>query len=105
MESDASEADTSDLIDRRGSSRGVVGLIVVLAFLSDLNRSRASYFPDVDKLYSKTELALYSGATSTACGTGQFAMGPFHRSPDSLVYIDLASFPLGTRTVLIEGPC
>ena len=42
--------------------------------------------------YRNPTLVLYSGATATACGTGQAAMGPFYCSGDEKLYIDLSFF-------------
>ena len=42
--------------------------------------------------YKAPTLVLYTGATSTACGTGQSAMGPFYCSADEKLYIDLSFF-------------
>jgi predicted metalloprotease len=42
--------------------------------------------------YRDPKLVLYKGATPTACGTGQSAMGPFYCSGDTTVYIDLGFF-------------
>lgn len=42
--------------------------------------------------YQAPRLVLFRGATPTACGTGQSAMGPFYCPGDSKVYIDLAFF-------------
>ncbi|PWF25400.1 neutral zinc metallopeptidase [Corticimicrobacter populi] len=42
--------------------------------------------------YRDATLVLYRGATPTACGTGQSAMGPFYCPADTRVYIDLAFF-------------
>jgi predicted metalloprotease len=42
--------------------------------------------------YARARLVLFRGATPTACGTGQSAMGPFYCPGDSKVYIDLAFF-------------
>jgi hypothetical protein len=39
--------------------------------------------------YREPKLVLFSGATPTACGTGQTAMGPFYCPGDAKVYIDL----------------
>ena len=39
--------------------------------------------------YEQPKLVLFSGATPTACGTGQTAMGPFYCPGDHKVYIDL----------------
>ena len=42
--------------------------------------------------YKAPTLVLYTGATSTACGQGQSAMGPFYCSADEKLYIDLSFF-------------
>ena len=42
--------------------------------------------------YKNPTLVLFTGATSTACGTGQAAMGPFYCSGDEKLYIDLSFF-------------
>ncbi len=42
--------------------------------------------------YQEPRLVLFRGATPTACGTGQAAMGPFYCPADSKVYIDLSFF-------------
>ncbi len=42
--------------------------------------------------YRAPKLVLYTGATSSACGTGQAAMGPFYCSADEKVYLDLSFF-------------
>jgi len=39
--------------------------------------------------YQDPKLVLFRGATPTACGQGQAAMGPFYCPPDRKVYIDL----------------
>ncbi|HEY9573838.1 MAG TPA: neutral zinc metallopeptidase, partial [Pusillimonas sp.] len=41
--------------------------------------------------YQQAKLVLFNGATPTACGTGQSAMGPFCPG-DSKVYLDLSFF-------------
>ncbi len=40
--------------------------------------------------YRKPKLVVYEGATKTACGVGQTAMGPFYCPNDQQLYIDLA---------------
>ena len=47
---------------------------------------------DLNRRYAPPKLVLFRGATPTACGTGQSAMGPFYCPGDSKVYIDLAFF-------------
>jgi predicted metalloprotease len=42
--------------------------------------------------YQEPRLVLFRGATSTACGTGQAAMGPFYCPADQKVYIDLGFY-------------
>ncbi|OJX32441.1 MAG: metalloprotease [Burkholderiales bacterium 68-12] len=42
--------------------------------------------------YQEPRLVLFRGATPTACGTGQAAMGPFYCPADQRVYIDLGFY-------------
>ncbi|MBP6337582.1 MAG: neutral zinc metallopeptidase [Vitreoscilla sp.] len=42
--------------------------------------------------YQAPRLVMFRGATPTACGTGQTAMGPFYCPGDQRVYIDLAFY-------------
>ena len=42
--------------------------------------------------YVNPKLVLYTGATRTACGTGQQAMGPFYCPLDQRLYIDLSFY-------------
>ena len=42
--------------------------------------------------YQKPKLVLFRGATPTACGQGQSAMGPFYCPGDQKVYIDLGFY-------------
>jgi predicted metalloprotease len=42
--------------------------------------------------YREPTLVLFRGATRTACGTGQAAMGPFYCPADQNVYIDLGFY-------------
>jgi predicted metalloprotease len=42
--------------------------------------------------YKAPHLVLFSGRTSTGCGTGAAAMGPFYCPNDSQVYIDLSFY-------------
>lgn len=49
-------------------------------------------FREAGQQYDPPRLVLYSGATDTACGYGQSAMGPFYCPPDKTVYIDLSFY-------------
>lgn len=42
--------------------------------------------------YENPRMVLFSGATRSACGFAQAAMGPFYCPPDKTIYIDLAFF-------------
>ena len=53
--------------------------------------------------YRTPTLVLYSGATATACGTGQAAMGPFYCSADEKLYIDLSFFSTMKRSLGADG--
>lgn len=52
----------------------------------------AIFQKDLNRQYVPPKLVLFRGATPTASGTGQAAMGPFYCPGDSKVYIDLAFF-------------
>lgn len=51
-----------------------------------------SEFRKSGKNYQAPKLVLYTGQTSTACGYGQAAMGPFYCPADYKVYIDLSFY-------------
>lgn len=42
--------------------------------------------------YRSPVMVLYTGSTTTSCGTGQSSMGPFYCSADEKLYIDLSFF-------------
>ena len=60
-------------------------------------------FRDGGQHYRPPQLVLFSGATPTACGTGQAAMGPFYCPGDQKVYIDLAFFDTLSRQLGAPG--
>jgi len=55
------------------------------------------------KSYRAPTLVLFRGATPTACGTGQTAMGPFYCPGDSKVYLDLSFFDEMKRKLNAPG--
>ncbi len=65
-------------------------------FVSKVLASTEDTWTDVfranGRQYEQPKLVLFSGATPTACGTGQTAMGPFYCPGDHKVYIDLAFY-------------
>jgi len=53
--------------------------------------------------YQQPKLVLFRGATPTACGTGEAAMGPFYCPADQKVYIDLAFYETLKRDLGAPG--
>lgn len=51
-----------------------------------------SIFQKSGHTYPAPKLVLFRGRTSTACGAGQAAMGPFYCPADKKVYIDLSFY-------------
>ena len=62
---------------------------VVIADTEDVWRD---IFAGIDRRYEEPRLVLFSGTTSSACGLGQAAMGPFYCSRDKNAYIDLSFY-------------
>ncbi|MGC3963273.1 MAG: neutral zinc metallopeptidase [Rhodocyclaceae bacterium] len=60
--------------------------------LGDTERTWSQIFAEGGSQYAAPRLVLFTGATQTACGTGQTAMGPFYCPADRKVYIDLAFY-------------
>ncbi len=53
--------------------------------------------------YREPTLVLFRGATPTACGTGESAMGPFYCPGDQKVYLDLEFFDTLNRRLGAPG--
>jgi predicted metalloprotease len=64
----------------------------VSVILADTEDTWAQIFTASGRRYEPPRLVLFTRATSSACGMGQAAMGPFYCPPDRQVYIDLAFF-------------
>ena len=60
-------------------------------------------FAKMGKTYRTPTLVLYTGSTSTKCGQGQSAMGPFYCSADEKVYIDLSFFMTMKKQLGADG--
>lgn len=67
---------------------------MVSTVLADTEDTWTEIFRAQGASYVKPKLILFSGATSTACGTGQSASGPFYCPADQQVYIDLSFYEL-----------
>lgn len=64
----------------------------VATVLGDTEDVWSKVFTQGGATYQKPKLVLFRGATATACGQGQAAMGPFYCPGDQKVYIDLAFY-------------
>ena len=62
---------------------------VVMADTEDVWRE---IFADSGRRYVEPKLVLFTGATESACGMGQAAMGPFYCPADQKAYIDLSFY-------------
>ena len=71
--------------------RGSKFVRVVLASTEDV---WGKVFQQAGAQYRAPALVLYSGRTSTGCGMGDAAAGPFYCPADQRVYIDLAFYKL-----------
>ncbi|HET7228682.1 MAG TPA: neutral zinc metallopeptidase [Longimicrobium sp.] len=60
--------------------------------LASTEKTWTSIFQQMGQQYEPPRLVLFDGSTSTACGFGQSAMGPFYCPRDSRVYIDLSFY-------------
>ncbi|MDB5960470.1 MAG: metalloprotease [Massilia sp.] len=66
----------------------------VSVVLADTEDVWTKLFAEQNAQYVKPKLVLFTGATATACGTGNTASGPFYCPGDQKVYIDLAFYRL-----------
>jgi len=64
----------------------------VSTVLADTEDVWTDVFRQQGGTYQEPHLVLFRGATPTACGTGQAAMGPFYCPSDRKVYIDLGFY-------------
>jgi predicted metalloprotease len=64
----------------------------VAVVLADTEDVWTAVFSAAGRRYEDPTLVLYSGATQTACGVGEAAMGPFYCPGDRKVFLDMAFF-------------
>jgi hypothetical protein len=64
----------------------------VAVVLADTEKTWNTLFSQMGRNYAEPRLVIFDGATRTACGTGQTAMGPFYCPLDQQLYIDLAFY-------------
>ncbi|AIY42832.1 YpfJ protein [Collimonas arenae] len=75
----------------------------VKTVLADTEDVWTQIFSANGKTYPPPKLVLFSGATPTACGTGQTASGPFYCPGDRKVYIDLSFYKLMQQRFHVSG--
>ncbi|MDY0296244.1 MAG: neutral zinc metallopeptidase [Acidobacteriota bacterium] len=73
---------------------------VILADTEDVWRE---IFRSEGQQYRDAKLVIYSGATESACGFAQAAVGPFYCPGDETVYIDLAFLQAMTQKLGARG--
>jgi uncharacterized protein len=64
----------------------------VAAVLGDTEDRWKELFQQAGSTYREPRLVMFSGATSSACGHAQSAMGPFYCPSDQRVYLDSSFF-------------
>jgi predicted metalloprotease len=75
----------------------------VSTVLADTEDVWTQLFQQAGGQYQRPRLVLFRGSTSTACGLGQSAMGPFYCPSDQKVYIDLAFYETLKRQLGAPG--
>jgi predicted metalloprotease len=75
----------------------------VKVVLADTERVWTEEFSRIGKNYSEPVMQVYRGQTSTACGRGSAAMGPFYCPGDRKVYIDLSFYDELAQTFKSPG--
>jgi predicted metalloprotease len=85
-----------------GQSSDAMGKFV-RQVLADNEDVWSRVFQSAGKQYQKPTLVLFSGATPTACGPGQSAMGPFYCPLDQKIYVDLSFYDVMKRRFGASG--
>lgn len=65
---------------------------MVAVVIGDTEDVWRELFTAMGRRYEEPTLVLFTGATRSACGTGQAAMGPFYCPADHKAYIDLSFY-------------
>ena len=64
----------------------------ILGYVNSIQAYWKNEFAASGQQYSPVDTVLFSGATSSGCGTASAATGPFYCPPDQLVYLDIDFF-------------
>ena len=79
------------------------GAAFVSTVLASTEDAWSKVFAENNARYQPPRLVLFRGATPTACGTGQSAMGPFYCPGDQKVYLDMDFFDTLSRQLGAPG--
>ncbi|PID33921.1 MAG: hypothetical protein CR955_00120 [Thiotrichales bacterium] len=86
----------SSLLGGISSSKDVDPNSEDAAFIKTVHNDIETVWSDIFKRagqhYSVPELVLYTGATTSACGTASARMGPFYCPADTKIYVDMGFF-------------
>ena len=69
----------------------------------DIQTAWTDLFRRAGLTYEPTNVVLFTGQTSTACGVGSSSTGPFYCPADRLVYLDASFFRTLEREFGVEG--
>ena len=75
----------------------------VKVVLADTEDVWTKLFNEQKADYIKPKLVVFSGRTSTSCGQGQSATGPFYCPADQKIYIDLSFYRLMRERFNVSG--
>lgn len=89
---DTDATDASRVTGTTGATVGDEEKHFVAFVLDDAQETWQSLFAADERVYRNAKLVLFDGATTTACGYGQAATGPFYCPSDERVYIDLSFY-------------
>ena len=64
----------------------------ILGYVNSIQSYWTDAFAASGETYQPSDTVLFSGVTSSGCGTASAATGPFYCPPDQLIYIDLDFF-------------
>jgi hypothetical protein len=64
----------------------------ILGYVNSIQAYWSDAFATSGETYQPSDTVLFSGITSSGCGTASAATGPFYCPPDALIYIDLDFF-------------
>ena len=83
----AQPGDTTTPLDPDDKLFGFVNAVV-----EDVNITWTDIFAESDQRYEEATTVVFEDSTSTGCGRGSAATGPFYCPADSQIYIDLSFF-------------